>query len=106
MNLKDLGNELKALGVPVAMHCFARGKAPQLPYIIYYRDRSSNFRADNQTYHRRHDVSVELYTARKDEALEDQIRGIFEKHGFDYEETEAFLPEEMMVEVLFESMIY
>lgn len=106
MTLKQLGNELKSIGVPVAMHSFARGKAPDLPFIIFYQERSDNFRADNHSYFRMHDVSIELYTSHKNEELENRIRDILERHGFDYYEAETFWPDENMLEVLFETTIY
>ena len=63
-----LARILAETGVPVARSSFHQPQAP--PYIVYVFSHSDNFAADSQVYLKRDNYQVELYTEKKDIALE------------------------------------
>ena len=87
-------------GVPVARNCFLKPQAP--PYIVYIFSHSNNFSADSKVFLKRENYQVELYTEKKDIALEEKLEGIFDEHGLLYDKTETYLESEKLIEVIYE----
>ena len=49
MTLQKLRELLETLGIPVKYRAFKVGEAPNLPYIIFYKeDNQGTLKADNQ----------------------------------------------------------
>lgn len=95
-----LAQLLSEAGVPVARNAFLKAQAP--PYIVYVFSHSDNFAADSKVYLKRDNYQVELYTEKKDIALEEKLEGIFDGHGLVYDKTETYLESEKLVEVIYE----
>jgi hypothetical protein len=95
-----LAQILGEAGIPVARGGFKKAQAP--PYIVYVFSHSSNYAADSKVYVKRDNYQVELYTEKKDIALEEILEGIFDAHGLFYDKTETQLESEGLIEVLFE----
>lgn len=95
-----LAHILAEVGVPVARNAFLKQQAP--PYIVYVFSHSDNFTADSKVYLKRDNYQIELYTEKKDVALEDKLEGIFDSHGLVYDKTETYLESEKLIEVLYE----
>jgi hypothetical protein len=95
-----LAQILGGVGIPVARGSFKKVQSP--PYIVYTFSHSSNFAADSKVYVKRDNYQVELYTEKKDIALEDRLEGIFDDHGLVYDKTETFLQSEQLLEVIYE----
>ena len=67
------------------------GHAPagqSLPYIVYYMD-SSNFGADDRVYSEGYELTVALYTARKDLRMEKALERAFESDDIYWERQET-----------------
>lgn len=95
-----LAQMLAEAGVPVARNAFLKLQVP--PYIVYVFSYSDNFTADSKVYLKRDNYQIELYTEKKDIALEDKLEGIFDEHGLVYNKTETYLESEKLIEVLYE----
>jgi hypothetical protein len=95
-----LARMLAEAGVPVARNAFLKQQAP--PYIVYVFSHSDNFTADSKVYLKRDNYQIELYTEKKDIALEDKLEGIFDEYGLVYDKTETYLESEKLIEVLYE----
>lgn len=95
-----LAQILEEAGVPVARGSFKKAQPP--PYIIYVFSHSSNFSADSTVYLKRDNYQVELYTEKKDIALEEILEGIFYAHGIFYDKSETQLESEGLLEILYE----
>lgn len=95
-----LAQILGEVGVPVARSSFKKAQAP--PYIVYVFSHSSNFAADSGVYLKRDNYQIELYTDKKDTALEEKLEGIFDAYGIFYDKTETQMETEGLVEVLYE----
>lgn len=68
------------------------GKAPngtKLPYIVANDNGSDNFEADNIVYKAKQGVNINLYSAKKDEALETRIEALLESLELVWSKTEA-----------------
>lgn len=73
--MKDLRALLTPLGIPLARNAFKT--APTPPYIVYLSDGTDNLGADNKVWNAVPRWRIELYTTKKEGALEEQIEAIF-----------------------------
>lgn len=96
MTLPELKDKLKTLDLPIAYRCFAVGKVPELPYIVYYVDEDIGFYADDTVYYEGYAVTIEVYTEKKDMELEKKVKQLLNNNGLPYESYESFLDSENM----------
>ncbi|WP_195270326.1 hypothetical protein [Eubacterium sp. 1001713B170207_170306_E7] len=96
MTLQALEVLLKTTGMPVAYHHWEVGEVPPLPYLIYYEDSSDSFYADNRVYQQVIGVTVELYTDRKDPAIEEKLETVMDHNDIAYTTYESYLESEQM----------
>ncbi|MED1508745.1 hypothetical protein [Bacillus proteolyticus] len=105
MNLIELKKILDATGYPVAYSHFTAtpGKpVPKPPYICYLVNGSPNMPADNKVYHEISDVSIELYTIKKDLIAESKLEQALDDHEIPYESFEAFIDSEKLFQKTYE----
>ncbi|WP_242272152.1 hypothetical protein [Bacillus cereus group sp. BfR-BA-01310] len=108
MTLGELTKILEATGYPVAYSHFTAtpGKpVPKPPYICFLVDGSSNMMADNKVHHQISDVSIELYTIKKDLAAEAKLEKALDDHEIPYESFEAFIESEKMYQKSYETRL-
>ena len=97
MELKNIMKLLGGLGIPIAYHQF-----PEPPFLIYLTLGSHNFSADGMVYFKVKQLDVELYTDKKDLALEEELEKILDAQGIFYNKTETYIKSEKLYEVLYE----
>lgn len=102
MELKNIMKLLGGLGIPIAYHHFAEGESPEPPFLIYLTPGSHNFSADGMVYFKVKQLDVELYTYKKDLALEEELEKILDAQGIFYNKTETYIKSEKLYEVLYE----
>ena len=99
-------NEVKAIllaaDLPVAYHHFAEGESPDPPFIVFLSPGSHNFSADGIVYQKINELDVELYTEKKDPAIEETLESILDDAGFFYDKEETYIDSEKLYEVLYE----
>jgi sulfur transfer complex TusBCD TusB component (DsrH family) len=108
MNLIELKKILDATSYPVAYSHFTAspGKpVPKPPYICYLVDGSPNMIADNKVHHKINDVTIELYTIKKDLVAESKIEQALDDHEIPYESFEAFIESEKMYQKTYETRL-
>lgn len=105
MKIKDFKQQLDTLGIPIAYRQWGKGEEPSLPYILYYRDESNDFIADNKNYFESNQMSLELYSQTKDFELEEHINELLKNLKIPYKIYEGNLDTENMYEVLYEFTI-
>lgn len=105
MTLDELKRILDSTGLQVAYRQWEKGKAPSLPYIIYYQERTDNFTADNHVFHKEVQVSVELYSNLKNILAEQIIEKVFDENRIEWEASETYIESEKMYLVLYEITI-
>lgn len=81
--MRDLRELLSVLGVPVARNQFTQPQAP--PFIVYIADGADNTGADNQVWYSRPAFRIELYTTKKEGALESQIETLLAENEIYWE---------------------
>lgn len=100
--MENILNILAAVGLPFAYDHFAEGESPQPPFICYLLPGSDNFAADGSVYFKRSEVRLELYTDKKDPALEQQVEDVLDEYHIFYNKTETYIPSERLYEVLYQ----
>lgn len=103
MKLSELKAVLESSGIPFAYYSWPVGKAPPLPWGVYFEAYGRSFGADNVAYSTVRHMQVELYTADKDPALEKQLEDVLTATSIFYEKTdETYLETEHCFEILYE----
>lgn len=105
MTQAELFQALKALGIPVAYGEFVstpENPAPPPPFITYQFAYSSDLMADNHNYVDIGNFQIELYTLKKDLAVEKLIQDKLKELRLPYNKTEAWLDEEKLCQVIYE----
>lgn len=99
--MDELLTILSELQIPFAYDHFAEGEAPAPPFICYLLPGSHNFAADGTVFFKINEVHVELYTDKKDPALETSVEDVFDAHGLFYNKSEVWIESERLYEVLY-----
>lgn len=92
MTQEELYELLQTMGLPVAYREFKTATPP--PFIVYYFLNDDDFKADDQNYVAISDFSIELYTDKKDSALEASLEELLQVNGFVWSKAEAYVEEE------------
>ena len=92
---------LREIGIPFAYDHFAEGESPKPPFICYRLPASDNFAADGMVYFHFTEVSIELYTDKKEPKSESKIEAALDAAGFFYNKTEAYIESEKLYEVMY-----
>lgn len=99
--METITSILKECGIPFAYDHFAEGHAADPPFICYLIPDSDNFSADGTAYHKINVVHIELYTDKKDPAVEQQLEAVLDSHGIFYDHSETWIESEKLYEVLY-----
>ena len=100
MTLKELGQRLKATGLPVTYRSWPENGAPPMPYICYLATYSNNFGADDGVYHKIDHIQIELYTKLKDQEAEDKVENALS--SLYWQKTEEYIDSESCFQILYE----
>ncbi|QJX62982.1 hypothetical protein HLK66_15840 [Niallia circulans] len=101
MTIVELKKLLDQTGYPVAYSHFNNG-APSVPYICYLVDGNPNLLADNKTYHKISDVTIELYTNKKDLVAEGILESLLDENEIPYQPDEVFISSENLFQRIYE----
>lgn len=93
---------LAALDIPFAYDHFAEGESLEPPFICYLLPGSDNFAADGKVYFKCSEVRFELYTDRKDPALELRVETVLDDYRIFYNKSETWIDSEKLYEVLYQ----
>ena len=103
MTLDELSNRLESLNIPVFYsHTNSKVKAP---YLVYYELFAENFKADNKVYKKFTRVQIELYTSKKDKALENRLETLLDDNLITYDPDYLYLEGEKVFQVIYEIKI-
>ncbi|PEN09670.1 hypothetical protein [Bacillus pseudomycoides] len=108
MTLAEFKKILDATGYPVAYSHFTAtsdNPVPAPPYICFVVNGSSNMMADNKVYQKINDVSIELYTLRKDLATEAKLEKVLDDLEIPYESFEVFIESEKLYQKIYETRL-
>ena len=94
-------NILDEIGIPFAYSHFAEGESPEPPFMCYLLPTSDNFSADGRVYHKLSSVHFEVYTDKKDRALENRVEDVLDKNNIFYNKSEVWINSEKLYEVIY-----
>ena len=94
-------NMLEEIGIPFAYSHFAEGESPEPPFMCYLLPTSDNFSADGRVYHKLSSVHFEVYTDKKDRALENRVEDVFDKNNIFYNKSEVWINSEKLYEAIY-----
>ncbi|GGC88046.1 hypothetical protein [Enterococcus wangshanyuanii] len=105
MTLEELKMILDKTGLKVGYRQWPTGEAPDLPYILYYQEDTDNLKADNKTYYKQINVTIELYSNLKNIPAETKLEAILDQHKIEWDAFERFIEDEQMHEILYEIIL-
>lgn len=83
MRIEEFKAFLERSGFPVAYESIdTLAGAAKLPYVVWRIEGEQHFGADYKKFFVRYNVSVELYTAKKDIAAEKKLDKLFDEYDF------------------------
>lgn len=100
--MSEIVEILKEIDIPFAYSHFAEGESPVPPFICYHSPKSDNFGADGVVYQKLQDIRIELYTDKKDLAVEEKIEDIFDKYDIFYNKSETWIASEKLYETIYQ----
>ena len=101
MTMEELAAVLQKMEIPFAYDHFAEGESPEPPFICYLLPGSDNFAADGLAYFKISEGRIELYTDRKDLAVERKVEDVLDGQEIFYDKTEVWIQSEKLYEVLY-----
>lgn len=102
MEHKEVIKMINKMGLECAYHHFVEGEAPKPPFLVYLYPNSDNFSADGEVYFKINKLDIELYTDKKDVAIEEKVETILDEYGIFYDKSEVWIETEKLYEVLFQ----
>lgn len=102
MTLVEFKKMLDLAGMPVTYSHWTVPNVPDPPYICYLVDGTANLTADNKVFHKIIDVTIELYTTKKDLAAEAKIEKVLDDHEIPYDSDETFIVSEQLFQKFYE----
>lgn len=105
MKVSEVGNLMKAIGLPFIYYVWPEGADPDLPYVVYYFPSGDTEAADNTVWHGTRALNIELYTAKKSITTEAKVEKALAAFDLPFSRSETYLSDERMYEVLFETEV-
>ena len=100
--MEELFSILGETQIPFAYDHFAEGESPDPPFICYLLPGSNNFAADGKVYYKISQVNIELYTDRKDPAVEQKLEDALDAASIFYNKTDVWIDSDRLYEVLYQ----
>ena len=100
--MDELVKIMEEMDIPFAYDHFAEGESHDPPFMCYLLPGSNHFSAYGRVYYKMSEVRIELYTDFKDLSLEEKVTAVLDNHGIFYAQSEVWIEEEKLYEVVFE----
>ena len=102
MTHKEVNLMVKSMGLPYAYYQFPEGTGQAPPFICFFYSGTNDLYADQTNYQRIEQLNIELYTKKKDFALEASIEEILKAHGFTYSRQDSYIDGQKMWQMAYE----
>lgn len=109
MVLEDLHTALQETGVGgdhIVYGQFEEGEVPTFPWIVFYATGETPFSADDNVYFVRVDVTIELYTQKKEPETEKCLEAVLDDYDLYYRKQEVYVEDEDFFMILYTTSIY
>ena len=87
MTERELYEQLQTTGLQVAYRTFDESNVPEMPFLVYFFERSNNFSADGLVHQKIDHYQVQLFTKKKDPETEALVEAAL---GFTFWQKEEF----------------
>lgn len=105
MKYSEVAEMIESIGLPNAYWQFSQNSGQQPPFICFYFDSDSDFKADDTNYQKIRNLTVELYTNNKDFELEEKVENILTANGLVFSRSESAIESERMYMVTYYTSI-
>ena len=105
MNYIEIKQFVESFGFPCAYESFPIGTVITFPYVVFYYPSRNDDSADNINFGKIVNVTIELYTKNKDFTAENTVEQAMESAGMFYTKSEAYLSDERMFQIVYESEV-
>lgn len=85
----------------VCYRAWETGTAPDLPWVCYFENGAENEAADDVVYESFGDITVELYTDKKDKTIESTLESALAGAGIFYEKECTYIDSEKLYEAIY-----
>ena len=102
MTHEEVMEMMGKMGLPFAYDHFVEGESPEPAFAVFLYPNSSHFAADGKVYFKARRLNIEIYTDRKDVALEERAEAVLDGYGIFYEKSEVWIESVKLYEVLYE----
>ena len=82
--------------IPVVYYQFAEGENVTFPAISYYETGTENIGADNIVYKKVRNITIDLYTERKELNLENQLEQILTENKIYFDSVSSYIESEKL----------
>ena len=100
MTLEQIADLLRTTGYPVAYCYFAKGKPPDMPFVVYQEVYSNNFSADSMVYLPVRHIQIHLSTSKKQPEAEDRVEQTLS--SFFWQKQEDYDDDEKIYRIIYE----
>lgn len=94
MTIKELYAQLQTLNCPIAYYQFSKRVEP--PFLIYFRNGTENFVADDKVYKGVSNIQLELYTNNKSFDIETKIDNLLASLNISFDKEDDYIETEKM----------
>lgn len=105
MTFKEVSTMIDTLKIPYAYYQFEEGTGQAPPFICFFYTSSNDLYADQSNYQKITGLSIELYTAEKDFALEEDVEELLNNNGLTYYKEENYIDSEKMYQIAYDMEI-
>ena len=105
MNYVEIKQFMESFGFPCAYQSFPIGTVMTFPYVVFYYPSRNDDSADNINYGKILNLTIVLYTKNKDIDAENTVENALESAGMFYEKSEAYVDDERMFQIVYESEV-
>lgn len=105
MTFKEVATMIDTLKIPYAYYQFEEGTGQAPPFICFFYTSSNDLYADQSNYQKITSLSIELYTAEKDFALEEDVEDLLNNNGLTYYKEENYIDSEKMYQIAYDMEI-
>lgn len=108
MNMSEIREMLESIpgfSEKVAYRAFPENEAPELPYLTYEENNTSNIFADNKAYVQKSSYTISLVEAFRDRAVEQLIENKLNEHEIAWNRYPEWIEEEKIYQIDYETEV-
>ena len=106
MTYEQISQMIESMGVAYAYYQFPENTKQAPPFICFYYPEMNGFYADNKVYAKQVQLVIELYTNKKDFALEESVEAVLNDNEIPFAKYESYIDSEKLYMQTYESEVF